>query len=170
MDRRTILKLMGALGGGGAVVTGTGAFTSVEAERTVTVDVAGDANALLAISSTGNHDDYIDDSNGEFAIALTSSDEGATGVNTDAVTVVDDLFEVQNQGTQEVELDVTPLTFVDSDGPNTLSVMVVPETSFPSVTLGVGDTETYSLVVSEFSPTDADLNVDSTIRFFAEAP
>lgn len=169
MERRNILKLLGVAGSGAAVVTGTGAFSSVSAERAVNVEVSGDASALLAIDGTGNHDDYIHDSDGEFAIDLTQSDEGATGVNASASTVIDDLFEVTNKGTQEVELDLSPMTFVDGDGSDELSVLVVPKTNFPTVTLGVGESETYGLVIDEFSPNSSGLNVDSTIEFTAEA-
>lgn len=174
MDRRTLLKALGVTGVGGAVVTGTGAFTSVEADRSVSVSVEGDASAYLSITegSSANGEYLTEGSSGEKAIDLDGNNEtsgGGSGVNSDAVTVIEDLFEVGNQGTQEVELDVTPLTFVDTDGANTLAVLVVPETSFPSVTLGAGDSETYSLVVDELSPTDADLEVDSTISFSAEA-
>ena len=161
---------MGTVGGGAAVVTGTGAFTSVTADRTVNVEVAGDASALLAIEGTGEHSDYIDnsDGNGEFGIDLSGG--SASGVNADAITVVEDLFKVTNQGTQEVNLDVTPLAFVDTSGPNVLGVLVVPSTGFPSVDIPTGESEIYSLVVAEFSPTGADLSVDDgTINFFAEA-
>jgi len=169
MQRRNVLKLMGAVGSGAAVVTGTGAFSSVEADRDVTVNVSGDASALLSIDGTGTHDDYIHDSDGEFAIDLTGSDEGATGVNTDASTVIDDLFKVTNQGTQEVELELSPMTFVDGGGSDELSVLVVPKANFPTVTLGVGDSETYGLVIDEYSPNSTGLEIDSTIQFTAEA-
>lgn len=177
MERRNMLKLIGALGGGAAVVTGTGAFSSVEAERRVDIEVVGDASAYLSISEvdgSSNGQYLTEESNGEKAIDLTGNNEdisgGGTGVNAEATTVIDDLFEVRNQGTQEVDLDVTPLAFVDTDGPNTLGVLVVPKTSFPSVTLPVGEKEIYSLIAVEFSPTGADLSVDDgTIEFLAEA-
>jgi len=176
MDRRTLLKALGVTGAGGAVVTGTGAFTSVEADRSVSVEVAGDASAYLSISAVNNsaNSAYLtEDANGEKAIDLDGNNQtsgGGSGVNADAVTVIEDVFQVGNQGTQEVELDVTPLTFVDTDGPDTLAVLVVPDTSFPTVTLGTGESEAYSLVVDEFSPADgADLSIDSTINFSAEA-
>jgi hypothetical protein len=169
MNRRQVLAAIGALGGGGAVVTGTGAFTSVEANRDVSVRVADDADALLRIDDTGNaNDEYVTERGGEFGIALTGTDAGGRGVNADATTVVADLFEIQNQGTQEIEVEVSPLSFVDTDGPNTLVVLVVPRTSFPTVTLGVGETETYSLVVDVF-PGGTGLDVDDTITVSGEA-
>ncbi|WP_233125222.1 hypothetical protein [Halorubrum sp. SD683] len=163
---------MGALGGGGAVVTGTGAFTSVEANRDVSVQVADDTDALLRMAAAGEgNDEYVTTNGGELGIDLTSDNPtaaGGKGVNTDAVTVIADLFEIQNQGTQEVEVEVTPLSFVDSNNSNSLIVLVVPQTNFPTVTLGVGDTETYSLVVGTF-PGGSSFEIDDEITVTAEA-
>lgn len=175
MDRRTLLKTLGVAGAGGAVVTGTGAFTSVEANRNVSVTVEGDANAYLSLNDTGNaNSEYLNrNSSDELEIDLTgdngSTTGGGTGVNANAITVIEDLFKISNQGTQEVELTVTPLTFVDTDGANALAVLAVPDGEFPTSTLSTGTDETFSLVIDEFSPTDADVSIDSEISFLAEA-
>ena len=175
MDRRTLLKSLGVAGAGGAIVTGTGAFTSVEANRNVSVTVEGDANAYLSLEDTGNaNSEYLNtNSAGELEIDLTGENDsttgGGTGVNADAITVIEDLFKIRNQGTQEVEVTVTPLTFVDTDGANALAVLAVPDGSFPTSTLPTGNVEKFSLVIDEFSPGDADLSIDSEINFLAEA-
>jgi hypothetical protein len=171
MKRRQVIAAIGALSGGGAVVTGTGAFTSVEANRDVSVQVADDSSALLRMAAAGEgNDGYITTGGGELGIDLTSDNDavGGEGVNANATTVIADLFEIQNQGTQEIEVEVTPLSFVDADGSDTLLVLVVPQSSFPSVTLGVGETETYSLVVNTF-PGGNSLEVDDTITVTGEA-
>lgn len=49
MDRRKFVLSVGALAGGGSLALGTGAFSSVEAERDVGVTVADDASAYLGI-------------------------------------------------------------------------------------------------------------------------
>lgn len=162
------MKAIGMLGAGGAVVTGTGAFTSVEAERDLAVQVSSDSNAFLAIRGTGNaNDDYLTGTDGTLGIDLTSENAtsgGGTGVNADAVTVIADLFEVQNQGTQAVDIEVSPLTLIETSSGDTLLVMVVPKTAFPSVTVSPGGTETYSLVVDAFPRgTSPDLEIDDTI-------
>lgn len=172
MNRRQVLAAIGALGGGSAVVTGTGAFTSVEANRDLSVQVADDSSALLRMAAAGEeNDEYVTTDGGELGIDLTSDNptaEGGTGVNANAITVIADLFEIQNQGTQEIDVKATPLSFVDNDGSDTLLVLVVPQTNFPSVTLGVGDTETYSLVIDSF-PGGNNLEVDDTITVTGEA-
>lgn len=173
MKRRNLLIAMGALSSGAAVVTGTGAFTSVQADRDVTVSVADDANAYLAVDDTGNaNSSYVTEDSGEFGLDLTGSNgtnAGGTGVNSNAVTVFENLFEVQNQGTQEVEVEVDPLTFVETSGGDTLTVMVVPESGFPTVDISTGDTETYSLVVDDSSPGGSQLDLSDTITITAEA-
>ncbi|GAB3322723.1 hypothetical protein [Haloplanus salinarum] len=174
MNRRQLLAIIGAIGGGGAVVNGTGAFTTVQANRDVSVSVTDDALAYLAIDDTGNDNaEYVtEDANGEFGIDLdggNTTSGGGSGVNTDAVTVIEDLFEVRNQGTQAVDVSVTPLTFVDTNSGNTLIVLVVPDTNFPTVNLSPGNAETYSLVVDVY-PGGTNTSVDDTITVSGVAP
>lgn len=177
MDRRTLLKALGMTGAGGAVITSTGAFTSVEANRDVAVQVSDDANAYLAIDDTGNANaEYVteDATSGEFGLDFTGSNstpEGGSGVNADAVTVFENLFEVSNQGTQTVETEVTPLSFVESSGSDsTLIVLVVPQTGFPKVTIDPGETETYDLIVTATDAATTSTSLSETITVSGEAP
>jgi hypothetical protein len=175
MDRRTLLKALGLTGAGGAVITSTGAFTSVEANRDVAVQVSDDANAYLAIDDTGNaNDEYVTETNGEFGLDFTGSNstsESGSGVNADAVTVFEDLFEVSNQGTQTVETEVTPLSFIEpSGGDSELIVLVVPQTGFPKVTIDPGETETYDLIVTATDAATTSTSLSETITVSGEAP
>ncbi|GAA0524279.1 Protein of unknown function [Halorubrum aquaticum] len=175
MKRRNVLAALGMISGGAAIASGTGAFTSVEADRDVAVQVANDSSAFLALNAIGPNAPYMSTSNGQLGIDLTGSNtsgiSGGQGVNTSAVTVFEDMFEVQNQGTQDVEVEITPLTFVETDSGNTLIVLIVPETGFPSVTVSPGDGETYSLVVDVFpSGTSPNLELDDTMTVTGEAP
>ena len=173
MNRRTLLKALGAVGAGGAAVTGTGAFTNVTADRTATVSVEGDANAYLSLSGTSNeNDEYLTTNSGELGIDLDSGNAvpgGGTGVNANAITVIENLFEVRNQGTQEITVEATPLTFLEKESGDTIVALVVPNSSFPGVTLGEGNAETYSLIVDVFPVGDSDLAIDDTITITAEA-
>ncbi|WP_343067711.1 hypothetical protein [Halobellus ruber] len=134
--------------------------------------MADDTDAFLRMAAAGEgNDEYITTNGGELGIDLTSSNPtnaGGQGVNANATTVIADLFEIQNQGTQEIDVEVTPLAFVDSGSGDTLIVLVVPQTNFPSVTLGVGDTETYSLLVDSF-PGGGNLEISDTITVTGEA-
>ena len=53
--RQTIIGLGGLLAAGGAVVS-TGAFDTVEAERSVGVETAGDASAFLGLEPAPDQD------------------------------------------------------------------------------------------------------------------
>lgn len=98
LRRKALLSLGGIVAGGGVLV-GTSAFTTVQAERTVSVETAGDANAFLAI------DTISDSQNSQDYASFTSSDTlevDITGVSLEAVTVIDRVFKLTNNGTQAV--------------------------------------------------------------------
>jgi hypothetical protein len=109
MQRRKYLAAVGSLAAAGAAGLGTGAFTSVSADRTVNVSVAQDSNALLKItkatengSPTPNAANYVDiTGNGRVRINIPGDTDGA-GVNRNSTTKFDNLLDIQNQGTQTV--------------------------------------------------------------------
>jgi len=118
MNRRKFLIGAGSLAAGSAAAMGTGAFTSVSADRTVSVNVADDANSFLALDTTdAANSDYVQTGGGQVNIQLSNSDnytEGAAGVNQNAITRIFDLFKIRNQGTQAVKVWVDPDS-VDED-------------------------------------------------------
>ena len=130
MERRKFLIGTGALASGSAAAIGTGAFTSVSANRDITVDVEGDADAFLSFSLaeeggsvTPNAEEYGTLDDGAVAIDLSNTNEsagdgetGGSGVNEDAVTIFDNLVDVTNNGTQEVNIGVDLTTEPDPLG------------------------------------------------------
>lgn len=186
MDRRKLLISMGSLAAGSAAALGTGAFTSVSASRSISVKTASDSDALLAIrpgatadydaatnsSSTANAA-YVSTANGQLQIDL-DSDSGAsgTGVNDDAVTDIDNLLHVVNQGTQTVALWVTEstsndaVTFYDGTqgGPDAGSI----EGQDNAVELEVGDALDVSLEVDTTDDVSDDPTSLSTVTFTAD--
>ena len=94
------------------LVTATGAFTTVSAQRTATVNTAGDANALLAMqpANTLNGQAYASNKSGTLKINLGSGtgNGNAEGVNKNATTVINNVFNITNQGTQTVAISITP--------------------------------------------------------------
>ena len=101
---------MGSLAAGGAAAMGTGAFTSVEANRSVTVNTAGDASAYLAMKpDSGPNGDYAQwagDGSETLTLDFSNSnndvDGGGAGVNNKAKFRADRVFTITNQGTQDV--------------------------------------------------------------------
>jgi len=108
---------MGSLTVGGAAAVGTGAFTSVEADRSVNVAVADDASAYLGLDDIDSspNSQYIDTSGDQIVLNLDSTDNSGSGFNADAETRIDDLIRVSNQGTQTINVWVTLDDGNDSD-------------------------------------------------------
>lgn len=182
MQRRKLLIGLGALSAGGAAAAGTGAFTSVEADRDVMVDVAGDASAFLSLSAaTDESGDELP--NGEYAtenedgtleLDFTETEEGGDGLNPESVTVARNVFEVENQGTQAIEVDFEgpegdPVVFPEED----VIMFLLPEDAplpFP-LELNSGESQKMSVIaaVSDGIVGNGNLNVDDEYTITAEA-
>lgn len=120
MKRRQLIAGIGAAVAGGGAALGTGAFTSVEADRSVSVNVASEDQAYLALDPNTGSD------NEDFSTAPGSGNEleldfngpgGVTGdgPGLDSVYKFDSVFQVKNQGTQKVYVSVSSLSL---DGGN----------------------------------------------------
>jgi hypothetical protein len=102
ISRRNTLIGIGTLIAGGGAVLGTGAFTTVQAERTVSVETVGDASAFLGLTSL--NDDYVDDSGDTIQIALDGSENSnADGLNQDARSRFEDIVRAANNGADDVD-------------------------------------------------------------------
>jgi hypothetical protein len=100
-----LLLAFTAVGG----LAATGAFTTVQAERTATVNTAGDANALLALEAI-NDTEFAANTGG--TLEITAQDEN---VNNDAVTLDDNVINITNNGNDEVTLSATLASSSDRD-------------------------------------------------------
>lgn len=108
MNRRNVLVGLGTIVAGGGAALGTGAFSSVEANRSVSVTTAGDANALVGFNITSS---------------LLQGSEGADNemiqfdledLNIGATTRFDGGFEITNN--RETEGDTVTISIQDGDG------------------------------------------------------
>ena len=115
MDRRKFLIGAGGAAISGSAILGSGAFTRVESQRRVIIEVAEDPDAYLGLDECPGspNNSYADiDEDGHLEIDMspenpTTDDEGedlGTGVNSDSFTYADEVFEVCNNGKQEVVL------------------------------------------------------------------
>ncbi|WP_050032896.1 hypothetical protein [Halorubrum halophilum] len=106
-NRRKFIAGLGALATGSAAAMGTGAFTSVSADRQVDVQVAEDANAFLGLDNSSDPNDaYFDTGSDEYAVNFNDSGNSGSGVNPNANTVAKEVFKITNQGTQSVEVSL----------------------------------------------------------------
>lgn len=102
---------------GGSALLGSGAFSRIESQRTVDIKVAHDKDAYLGLiekdPEDGYHNgSYVDyDDKGHLRIRLNEdnvTEGGGTGVNSNSLTFMDDMFEVRNQGKQPVTVCFDP--------------------------------------------------------------
>jgi len=134
---------------GVSLVTTSGAFSSVTAERTVNVNVAGDGSALLELEPHGTSPNgaYANTPGGELEISF--SDVSATGVNRRANTTLTNVFNITNQGTQPADVYIT------ENGPNASLVTFEDETgsridggATNAASAGVGETVQVTIVIN----------------------
>lgn len=161
MRRRTFMLGLGTTAAGGASLIGSGAFTSVEAERTISVETAADSDAFLKLDALGEPERSVDGSRVSFSfpsqgetlddpIGRNPNPQNPSGLGSDSTyrfaSDVDNgtLLRVINSGTQPVDVfaiqenrgssepEVT-LFNVDSDG----SGLLHPESPYED--LGTGE-------------------------------
>lgn len=136
MERRKFIIGAGALGAGISTAIGTGAFTSVEAERSFDISTAGDSEAYLRLQPIATNQ-YANTNGGTLSVTLDD-------VNQNAVTTFEDLFQVSNYGTQPVGF------YVQDDGTEAVSFTAGGnsiEGSSNAVSLGVGEKAVVSVTV-----------------------
>lgn len=99
-------------------VLGTGALTSIQADRTIDVDVEGDSQAFLGLYDTSSGD-LVDTNNGTVRIQLDDNSGGSgvgvnhgTGNGDVATTTLDPAFTIRNQSPNQlfVQIDHTAAT------------------------------------------------------------
>ncbi|WP_411967560.1 hypothetical protein [Haloferax sp. YSSS75] len=116
MKRRKFIVGLGSLAAGASAAVGTGAFSNFQGSRSASFSIAADNNAYLGLSapnSLENGEHAKVGANNELVVNFNSdSDTGGNGLNPDAETWFDAVFQVTNQGTQPIDL------LVDDDALN----------------------------------------------------
>jgi len=122
MQRRKFIAGVGSLAAGAAAVTGTGAFSSVRAERSLNVATAGDNNAYLALDASPSV--YAEQTGTTLELQFDGSNSGqdGNGLNANADTTFANVFRIENQGTNDIRLqlgsdDQSPAIGSLPDGP-----------------------------------------------------
>lgn len=113
MNRRRFIATAGAMVTSTGALLGTGAFSTVSAERSFSVSTADDDSALLAIEVGDGTEasEIVDNSstNGTVTVSLEN-------INRDAFTAFDGLIKITNTSGTTNEIAVTSLTFRAEDG------------------------------------------------------
>lgn len=161
VTRRTTIIGIGALAVGAGAIGGSGAFDSVEANRSFEVDVSGDAGALLGLEATneiiaGTQSGGAGD-NDIIYFELDSAEAGGeAALNENAVTEFFDTMRVTNNGNRTVELtfdfgEMQGVAFILADERNADSPTDLTEEAHE---LGSGDSELLDLRINTRSTDD----------------
>ena len=132
MKRRKFIVGTGAAATGGSVLIGSGAFTSVQADRNVTVNVADDAQALLRLDPDDTdypNSAYAVETDGVVEIDITEDGSGfdGEGISPFATTTIEEVFPIENQGTQEVQVSVESADLDGSDFEEEVDFFATPD-------------------------------------------
>ena len=101
----------GTLVAGSAAAVSTGAFSNATVQRDVTVSTTGDAQAVLRMdpdSDLPNSDYAVADGDGVLSIDISEDGDNVSGdgISPDAQTTIKEIFPIENQGTETVQVSV----------------------------------------------------------------
>lgn len=104
LTRRNALIGLGSLVAGSGALVGTGAFSSVEADRTVSINTAGDAGGFLTL--TGD-DEYVTNNTTDDQLTFDLGQVSSTNAfNDEAKTVVEGVVTVTNNAADDEDITV----------------------------------------------------------------
>ncbi|SET05431.1 hypothetical protein SAMN04488694_103214 [Natrinema hispanicum] len=168
MNRRSVLVGLGTIVAGGGAALGTGAFTTVEADRTVSVSTSGDGSAFLSISGNSEYvTDGDNDTTNEFVIDLGShGSQQGSGFNENAKTVLNDVLTITNQGSS----DGVTIGFAKSIGSGSSSSETIGVSGVGEVTFTIGSGSNPLAAATGSDDGGASLNVDITIDTTVDSP
>jgi hypothetical protein len=164
LNRRTMLLGLSAAGVGAGAAFGSGAFTSVSADRSVNVNVTSDDSGLIQITGDYiiNNDGNNNDGVAEFAITNSELDN-AEGLNPEATTVFEQVMQVKiadsgNQSGAQYTITFSDASSLATEG---IDFTVNSPSSDGTVTNGSG----YPLEVQDVGETELvvlDVEIDTT--------
>ena len=188
MKRRNFLIGTGGAVIGGSALIGSGAFSRVESDRAVNIEVAKDPDAYLGLDrcDSPNSENYTDlDEKGHGYVEISYSGNDGEGVNSNSTTYFDDLFKVCNQGKADMDfkIDATGLEpaddgiveFYQGSGAGGGEVTVIGSSEHNDVgeiSIPLGECECIGLRTKTHgvNAKQADELVDGTVTLIADAP
>jgi hypothetical protein len=150
MNRRNVLAGIGALTAGGGAIFGSGAFSSVEAQRNAKFTVTNDGSAELGLSGDGTYVTSTDTGNGGQTIIEFQFDS----LNDNATSVFEGVLDVTNSSSDGTEKSV----YIQDAGTVTPGGVVDFEDSSGNSVVG----STNAIAVSNGSTVTFDIVIDST--------
>ncbi|WP_276258740.1 hypothetical protein [Haloglomus litoreum] len=160
MNRRNVLIGLGAVAVGGGAAFGSGAFSQVEAARTVDVTTTGDANGFIGIEGDNEYvNNDADSSSSELTIDLGAP--GDQAFNPNAVTELDGVVTITNNNQEGEAVDIS----LSTDGGSTTSNSVTVTLDSAEVTFTVDSDPSTSGdqtgTIADGSTAELDVSVDT---------
>ena len=176
---------MGSTAAGASALIGSGAFSRVESQRHVTVEVAEDPDAYVGLepSDSPNGENYAEIDDGHLEIDIADQPEG-DGVNSNSVTWFDCVFTVTNQGKEAATFyvedkdglgeDPGEISFYTgeasgSDGDEGIDSIVADDSENPEVHLDTGHSECIGIRVNSAEDQEDPL-FDEHVTLIADSP
>lgn len=158
MNRRNVLVGLGTIVAGGGGALATGAFSSVDADRSVSIGVADDSNALLGIQAGSS--EFVDSSNGIVSIDLSN-------VNIAATTTISDIFTIANNsgdagGAQSIDVSANISEYGDDVGTDQAFTKDNVDTIVSLETSGDSDITTSPITLADEGSEAISLILDTT--------
>ena len=158
-----LLAVFAAIG----IVTATGAFTSVTAQRTAAISTAGDSSALLGLEEQGDTG-YIDTQSSELRINF----DNVGSVNDNATTWLNKSIKITNNGDNDVWVWVTHDgdggSFAIYNGTDRNISAVDGNTPPKAAKLSTASSVVVSIQVDTNHGPSVDVTLPSTVTFHAE--
>jgi len=174
MQRRNLLLGLGtAAGAAGAV--GSGAFTSVSAQRDVAVSVADDSDALLSLQPGDgeNAAAFSTVTGGTVGLDFAATEAGGSGLGADSTYQFDGLLSIQNRGTQPVFLYVRVSGGVSNDElyfyPDSDTTVQLRDRANEVLELAPGESQSVGVFV-DTSALESDVTTKATFVATTERP
>ena len=113
MTKRNVLFILGLVVAIGGVAIASGAFSQVEADRNVSINVTGDDAAFVSMSPANS--DFVT-TNGNGQIEINTNGLGGSGVHQNATIVTKDAITFAHNGNTSTTYNVTLKTSGVSNG------------------------------------------------------
>ena len=172
MKRRNLLIGVGTAAGT-SMALGSGAFSTVEANRQAEVTVTGDSNAYLALGPGDQNGAFVDEDDGQVVLDFSGNRNGGVGVGGDSTYTFDDTLWVQNQGTSSTYVWTSVESSTFADGAFYLYTHSNRDTQFSegdAVELGIGESIPLGVYIDTTEISTDSYDVDLTIHGAGEPP
>lgn len=116
MKRRQLITAVGTLAAGSGIAMGTGAFSTVSADRSFAVSTADDSNALLSLSRGDGREASDIITNNTNTNNKTKKFDFGDKVNDEALTTFDGILEIANISSNGTEVDALEFVPLNANG------------------------------------------------------